>query len=496
MAPPIESGRFEDLPLPRLLLDLYAERFSGALDVQRQRTTKRITFDEGIPVVAESNLSSESLGVQLLDAARISREDYSKVVSHVQREKCKEGKALLDLGLLEPKELVQQLREQLRRRIVECFAWPGGNFSLDGSHAPPAGTQPFRIDPVLLVQEGIETHWRSDRIMADLTDKLELYALRAEPFAKAVKRLRDSEPLRAFVAALDGTTTLWAALRRAGSEPPLTPAWVLDAMGALAYRETPADPAGDTPAPPERKIEIVFESPGEAAPAAAGSAAMKAAPREAKKDPAAAELRMEVLDTHGRLDELDAYALLGVSRDSKGPAIKRAYVQAAKRYHPDALARIGIDDATRRAANEVFAKIAKAHSVLSNPGKRSEYDASLADQGGEIDANRLALAETNYRKGEILLRKGDFKGAAEFLSAAVDLWPAEAEYQGALGWALYKKLPSEPERARDHLKQAIALDPADAAAHHRLSLVLRTLGDESAAQQAATRAKELDPNGR
>ena len=93
-----EQGRLEEIPLPRLLLDLHRARFEGSLELRRERMQKTFLFQEGVPVFAESNLASETLGVQLMDAGRLSREDHARVSQHVAERRCKEGKALLDFA--------------------------------------------------------------------------------------------------------------------------------------------------------------------------------------------------------------------------------------------------------------------------------------------------------------------------------------------------------------------------------------------------------------
>src|SRR5262245_15217497 len=121
-----DKGRREEIPLPRLLLDLHRVRFEGSLLLRRERMEKACLFQERVPVVAESNLASETLGVQLMDAGRLPREDHARVTRHVSEKGCKEGKALLDLGLIEPKALFLALKDQVRLRIVDCFGWPQG----------------------------------------------------------------------------------------------------------------------------------------------------------------------------------------------------------------------------------------------------------------------------------------------------------------------------------------------------------------------------------
>merc|ERR1719238_2596073 len=63
------------------------------------------------------------------------------------------------------------------------------------------------------------------------------------------------------------------------------------------------------------------------------------------------------------------YDLLGVSSTASQADIKRAYLQEAKKYHPDINPS---PDATRR-----FQELARAYGVLGNPQKRTAYD-----QGG------------------------------------------------------------------------------------------------------------------
>ena len=200
-----------------------------------------------------------------------------------------------------------------------------------------------------------------------------------------------------------------------------------------------------------------------------------------------------VLTRPERLAKLSHYELLGVKADAGTAAVKNSYFAAAKTFHPDALARSGLDAKTREQASKVFAEIGKAYAVISNPSKRREYDARAGDEDAALDADRLANAEKLYRKGEILLRQGNFKGALEFLRPAVKLWPEDGTYQSALAWALYKKMPSEPEVARTHLEHAAEFEPDNGVIFFRLSVVLRALGHTDEAAAALQRARHLDP---
>jgi Flp pilus assembly protein TadD len=134
--------------------------------------------------------------------------------------------------------------------------------------------------------------------------------------------------------------------------------------------------------------------------------------------------------------------------------------------------------------------------VLADPALRRDYDIALAGGSEDFDTARLVQAESLYRKAEILLRAGNFAGALDFLRPCVALWPEDTSYQSALGWALYKRSPSDPKAAREHLEKAVNLDAQDAIAHFRLGMVLRALGEEDDAATMLARAKRLDPKVR
>ena len=442
-----EHGRLDEIPLPRLLLGLQREQFGGAVTLSRERVGKRFLFREGLPIFAESNLASESLGVQLMDAGRITRADYNRLIAHVERETCKEGKALLDLGLLDAKGLFLALKEQVRIRLLECFGWPHGEFFVDPGSEPPADAQPFRAEIFSLLQEGIETHWSSERVLADLHARMELFpelSARSERIAaQAAQRRRRGDAARGAgrhaqpLEGGPGREDVRAAWRRSGcSMPPersptatppsrtRTPASAdgaadrdrddgrarglsRPAPSAAVSRQPRADRGGGAAPPPSCAARSARSTRGSPSSTTTSSSSC---PRTATPPRSSAPItspRRPITRTRWR---------------ARGWTPKRAPRRTG---------------CSRRSARRT------PRSRIPSDGAR--YDEERRGGGSGIDANRLANAENFYRKGEILMRQGNFRGAFEFLKPAVELWPDECAYQSALGWTYYKKTPSEPE---------------------------------------------------
>jgi DnaJ-domain-containing protein 1 len=482
-------------PLPRMLLDLHREGFGGWLALHRGAQERRIEWREGAPVRLESSAPDEAPGAVLVARGLLREADRERARHEAQRRGTAEVAAIAGLQLVPPRELLLALRAQLQELLVAACGWPDAGVDVQPGPAagPPLPVPP--LDVVAVVAEGVGRHWSAAAVEKALGTRAGAY-LAATERAAAWRPRFDAEGAERLFTLLDGRrrgAELLAALDDRRARAAL---FVLHALGGLTAHEAPPDDGAQAPddAAPEEgpEIEVVVAGADAEAGAAAGGAGASAGDDGAAElAPEAAALRDEIVELHGRLGEIDHYALLGVARDAKAAQIKKAYLKAAKRLHPDRLARMELG-AYKEQANDVFARITEAHTVLGDPEQRRRYDEGGSDPA-DAEAGRLAQAEALFLKAEMMMRAGNFLGALEYLETVVELWPEEAAYQAALAWTLFKKNPPELERSLDVFEKAMALDDRDAVAWLRLGIVRKQAGDAAGAKQATERGRALDP---
>ena len=86
------------------------------------------------------------------------------------------------------------------------------------------------------------------------------------------------------------------------------------------------------------------------------------------------ELQREILEFDASLDR-PYHVLLGVARDADSRAIKRAYFQLSKKFHPDRYFRSELGEFAIR-LDRIFNRIVEAYELLSDPTTRSEIERS------------------------------------------------------------------------------------------------------------------------
>jgi curved DNA-binding protein CbpA len=121
----------------------------------------------------------------------------------------------------------------------------------------------------------------------------------------------------------------------------------------------------------------------------------------------------QLLDLDRRLGSLDHYELLGVGASVDAKAIRSAYYDLVRTFHPDRFFGKQLGSFESKLLR-VFAKITEAYNVLHREDTRSEYDRYLAAKRRTLDFERhLHDPDRQSREIESALRRIEQAAAAD-----------------------------------------------------------------------------------
>ncbi|RME47116.1 MAG: DUF4388 domain-containing protein, partial [Deltaproteobacteria bacterium] len=160
------TGTLHEIPFPKLLHYLHRQRFTGSLQIERDRRKKHLHFKEGRVLDIRSNFVREStLGQLLVSRGKLTERDLRKSRELMMKTGMKQGEALISLGLLTQAEFRHVLEEQSLLHMMELFKWPVGDFVLRGGDIAGEKDAPLsHWEPGALIWRGVEQGFHLERL--------------------------------------------------------------------------------------------------------------------------------------------------------------------------------------------------------------------------------------------------------------------------------------------------------------------------------------------
>jgi Domain of unknown function (DUF4388) len=192
-------GRLSDVGLPSVLSLLQESGRTGVLSLVNAGVRKSIYFLDGKLVFAGSSLSQDRLGEVLLRGGRISADEYLRLSQRIRGGQ-RLGKALVEGGILSPKDLWWAIEQQVKEIVWSIFNWEDGYFHFEDDELPRKEKIIFELDVEKLVVEGIRRsegsgaireHFISTDCVVEITGKESPVEL--EPHEKHVLGLVDGK---------------------------------------------------------------------------------------------------------------------------------------------------------------------------------------------------------------------------------------------------------------------------------------------------------------
>jgi tetratricopeptide (TPR) repeat protein len=498
-------------PLPAVLLDLHEDLATGKLILKRGRVSKTVDLVNGNPVSTASTPRDETLGHFLVNSGVITEEQHRQAITRAAGVGGKLGEALIAMRVITIEQLIDQLGKQARHKIVQALRWPQGAWRFDPVNEAVEGMQ---LRMVELVLSGL----RETAVDLDRLARLDAMTFELSPRGVRIRH----ELRRAYGDAVIGllaegapTGALESAFGdRAQARIAIDSMLMCDAIEALGVERPEVVPepiVGRAPtrpmAPASALFDILFEDVSYASDGAipidfaddglsADSGVVSVADFNAAtqdRDHVAAA-RRNLMAEHQRVQGADHYAVLMISRRSNAEEIEAASTVRTSLIDQDTATLT--DPRDREKLADLRAAYTEARATLLDATRRAAYDRELA--GGELVQVPPAIdTELTFRRAEEMLERKQWTQAIGLIRTVIARSPTEADYHAALGFASWMAGDERPEAAdvaRQHLNDALEINPDHAAAHEykgRIGAILRA--DDAEALFHLERAIDLEP---
>jgi len=134
-------GQVTELPLPDILQHLRLSRSTGVLSLVSGGARKALYLKDGRVVFASSNLPNDRLGEILIREGKITVDEYEASIRAITKGK-RQGKVLVEMGALSPKDLWEGVQFQVKEIVYTVFQWDKERITVD-------------LDILILILEGV-----------------------------------------------------------------------------------------------------------------------------------------------------------------------------------------------------------------------------------------------------------------------------------------------------------------------------------------------------
>ena len=474
-------GSLAEAPLPQVLRRIFLEQLKGTLALVRGDETRHLFFEKGELRTATSSREGQRIGAFLKRRGWISDEELAWALETVAKQgRARLGRILVEKGLVSRAVLDAEIRRLVEEIVFSTFEWETGDYRFQPSTGVLDPDVALTLSTAAIIVEGLRRLPESEIFRKRLGDGRQVPMLAADPMSRY--QYLPLAPQEAYLLSrIDGVFDVEALLKIGGTSRGAT-AKTLYALLSCGIVEW--------------KKEGVA-APREAAGGFAGlNVEVQAQP--SPRTPAHSEL---IKNTYRRIDWLSHYELLGVSPEATQEQVDRAYFERSRLFHPDLRHREDLAGFAKELTT-VFERLKVAHSALSDPKTRAEYDVSMveapvpmavAETSSDPEARQQLAAESFIRATKLIGDK-DFHPAVEMLREAIRFVPDNPEYRFTLGLVELKNA-KWIDRGLQNLMEASRLAPRKQDYLRETARQLCIYGRFADAEPFARRLMGLDPNG-
>mgnify|MGYP001136989735 CR=1 FL=1 len=482
---------FSSHSLAEVFRDLYLGERSGVLHLERSGVEKRIYFDRGMILFAESGAEEEDLGRRLVHEGKISAGALAEARRAISEPKDL-AQALVNRGLIAKEALSHTVRFLVERVVQSVFQWEGGSARFSEGSLLQEIFEADVLTTFEAILKGISGMVGFEPIQEALKGLDNGLRIRV-PTPVPIEQLALSPSHGFILSRVDGTSRLSDILRilpQGEEEQACRFLYGLLVMGVV-YHDPPID-----------------EGPFQVATILRDHADQIALENLQEK---------QILAAYEELKNRNPYETLGVSASAGREEIESAYREAKERFARDRIAP-RVRDRHRSELAVVDSRLVEAYLTLcqarsGDPIARAEDEAAEArnDHVGvddllvrvELDKSRtkraieenLKLSDSYHAKAKQYARGGDYHNAIQYAKLAISYSPEDARLYNLLGECQMKNPEARWQRmAEQSYLKAVEFDPWNADYHVTLGRFYKKRGLRLRARKQFEEALRIVPN--
>ena len=199
-------GRIEETSVPALLKSVLGSGETGVLTFRRNDVTKSVHLHMGRVVYARSGDPDERLGEDLLLRGKIGVRQYleaSRLIAPGRRL----GTILVELGALEPEDLIGAVEHHVKEILLDVFTWSTGEYELVMTEPGQDDVVALNLSTEALILEGIRRTRAWSRIFRGIGGDIESIPV-PTGHTEAILRLELSEEEQEVLSHVNGRATI------------------------------------------------------------------------------------------------------------------------------------------------------------------------------------------------------------------------------------------------------------------------------------------------